>query len=138
MQDRPTIAELLEAVQEYLIRELLPLLEKKGENELSYKTLVSWNMLGVIERELRDGERLLDQELQELQKLLQVLEPKGATALQALSYQEKLEWGGKLNHQLAEKIRREKLGPAHREIWQHVYENVKRKIAIINPRFSLE
>jgi len=57
MQDRPDAPALLEAIGDFLMKEVLPAV--KDSDSLSYKTLVSWNMLGVIAREFKDGERLL-------------------------------------------------------------------------------
>ena len=53
MQDRPDANTLLEAIQDLIIKEILPAI--KDNDGLSYKTLVSWNMLGVIGRELKYG-----------------------------------------------------------------------------------
>lgn len=68
MQDKPTSADLLEAIQDFLMKEVLP--QFKDKELLSYKTLVSWNMLGVVSREIRSGEEALDKELGRLVELL--------------------------------------------------------------------
>lgn len=68
MQDKPTSADLLEAIQDFLMKEILP--QFKDKEFLSYKTLVSWNMLGVVSREIRSGEELLDKELSRLVGIL--------------------------------------------------------------------
>lgn len=68
MQDKPSATELLEAIQDFLMKEVLP--EFKDKDLLAYKTLVSWNMLGVISREIRSGEESLDKELSRLSSLL--------------------------------------------------------------------
>ena len=49
-QDRPSPAELCEAVREFLEREILPTL---GDHRLKFRTLVAINGLGIAERELR-------------------------------------------------------------------------------------
>lgn len=54
MQYRPDSKELLQAIQDFLMKDLLPKLE--GDDLLSYKTLVSWNMLGVIAREIENSD----------------------------------------------------------------------------------
>ncbi len=54
MQYRPEAKELLSAIQDFMMKELLPKLE--GDDLLSYKTLVSWNMLGVIAREIENSD----------------------------------------------------------------------------------
>ncbi|EMY24304.1 hypothetical protein LEP1GSC115_2788 [Leptospira interrogans serovar Australis str. 200703203] len=68
MQDKPTSTDLIESIQDFLMKEVLP--QFKDRDLLSYKTLVSWNMLGVVSREIRSGEELLDRELDRLAKLL--------------------------------------------------------------------
>ncbi|EMO75353.1 hypothetical protein LEP1GSC127_1325 [Leptospira kirschneri str. 200801925] len=68
MQDKPTSTDLIESIQDFLMKEVLP--QFKDKDLLSYKTLVSWNMLGVVSREIRSGEELLDRELNRLVKLL--------------------------------------------------------------------
>lgn len=56
MQDKPTSADLLEAIQDFLMKEVLP--QFKDKELLSYKTLVSWNMLGSFpERYVREKRR---------------------------------------------------------------------------------
>ncbi|RTI21442.1 DUF6285 domain-containing protein, partial [Thermus scotoductus] len=55
MRDRPTAAELLQAVGEFLERELLPALE---DPRLRFQTLVALNALGIARRELALGEAL--------------------------------------------------------------------------------
>ena len=69
MQDRPEAPDLLDAVAELLIKEILPLVQTHGDDLTAYKTLVSWNMLGVVARELRNGEELLNDELARLKNL---------------------------------------------------------------------
>ena len=68
MQDRPDANVLLEAIQDLIIKEILPAL--KDNDALSYKTLVSWNMLGVIGREIKYGEIFLDKEIERVSNFL--------------------------------------------------------------------
>jgi hypothetical protein len=62
MADRPTAAELAEAVREFLETEILPLLD---DHRLRFRTLVAMNALGMVERETaapppdRDADREL-------------------------------------------------------------------------------
>jgi hypothetical protein len=46
--DRPTAAELAEAVREFLETEILPVLD---DHRLKFRTLVAMNALGIAERE---------------------------------------------------------------------------------------
>lgn len=64
MSDRPTAAELLEAVWEFLSGELLPTLD---DHRLKFRTLVAMNALGIARRELEaGGEGPGEEELREL------------------------------------------------------------------------
>ncbi|XDD49608.1 DUF6285 domain-containing protein [Leptospira sp. WS92.C1] len=130
MQDKPTSTDLLEAIQDFLMKEVLP--QFKDKDLLSYKTLVSWNMLGVISREIRSGEELLDQELARLAKLLK----KDSKFPNTLN--EKRNLAGSWNLELRDRIRKEKLSLEDSEYWNHVKETVREKVEVTNPRFTTE
>ena len=49
MHDRPSARELAEAVREFLIDEVLPLMD---DHRMRFRTLVALNALGIAEREL--------------------------------------------------------------------------------------
>jgi hypothetical protein len=49
--DRPNARELIEAVREFVERELLPTLD---DHRLRFRTLVALNALGIAERELAE------------------------------------------------------------------------------------
>ena len=49
MSERPTPAELTEAIEEFLANEILPTL---GDHRLRFRTLVALNALGIVRREL--------------------------------------------------------------------------------------
>jgi hypothetical protein len=55
MPDRPTAAELVEAVAEFLAEEVLP---AATDHRLKFRTLVALNALGIAVRELEAGEEL--------------------------------------------------------------------------------
>ncbi|PJZ55588.1 DUF6285 domain-containing protein [Leptospira barantonii] len=130
MQDKPTSTDLLEAIQDFLMKEVLP--QFKDKDLLSYKTLVSWNMLGVVSREIRSGEELLDQELARLVRLL-----KKNSSL-PITLNEKKNLAHSWNVELRDKIRKEKLSIEDAEYWNHVKETVREKVEVTNPRFSTE
>ncbi|AXR60535.1 DUF6285 domain-containing protein [Leptospira mayottensis] len=130
MQDKPTSADLLEAIQDFLMKEVLP--QFKDKELLSYKTLVSWNMLGVVSREIRLGEELLDKELGRLVELLN----KNLVIPSTLN--EKKNIAHAWNIELRDKIRKEKLSSENSRYWNHVKETVKEKVEVINPRFTTE
>ncbi|RHX87057.1 DUF6285 domain-containing protein [Leptospira stimsonii] len=130
MQDKPSSTDLLEAIQDFLMKEVLP--QFKDKDLLSYKTLVSWNMLGVISREIRSGEESLDKELLRLSKLL-----KKATSFPS-TLNEKKNLANTWNLELRDRIRKEKLSIEDSEYWNHVKETVREKVEVTNPRFTTE
>uniref|UniRef100_A0A7C2FUT3 DUF6285 domain-containing protein n=1 Tax=Thermus islandicus TaxID=540988 RepID=A0A7C2FUT3_9DEIN len=65
--DRPSLEELLEAVGEFLEKELLPGL---ADPRLRFQTLVALNALGIARRELGLGEALEAEDRKELGALL--------------------------------------------------------------------
>ena len=68
MQDRPTAAEVLVTIGEYLDEEVLPAVEVA----LRYKTLVAANLIKVLERELAAGDGPQRRERERLAALLGV------------------------------------------------------------------
>jgi hypothetical protein len=52
MRDRPNALELLEAVNEFLAGEVLPLME---DHRMKFRTLVALNALGIAYREIAAG-----------------------------------------------------------------------------------
>jgi hypothetical protein len=57
MPDRPSAAELIEAVFEFLANEVLPTAD---DQRLKFRTLVAMNALGIARRELESNTVLLD------------------------------------------------------------------------------
>lgn len=129
MQDRPSAQILLEAIQDLIIKEILP--EIKNNEALSYKTLVSWNMLRIISREIKLGENFLNKEIQEISELL-----KSNVKLENQTYLEKLEIAKKLNQDLASFITSEKISVENEKVWNLVKKQVKEKLEISNPRYN--
>ncbi|MFN2469150.1 MAG: DUF6285 domain-containing protein [Gaiellaceae bacterium] len=71
--DRPTPAELAEAVREFLEREILPGLD---DHRFRFRTLVAINGLGILQRELEsDAEGLTPDELGELAARIRAGDP---------------------------------------------------------------
>ncbi len=56
MSDRPTAAELIEAVSEFLSTEVLP---AASDHRLKFRTLVALNALAIASRELEASNNLL-------------------------------------------------------------------------------
>ncbi|MCG9873549.1 MAG: DUF6285 domain-containing protein [Leptospiraceae bacterium] len=148
MQDKPTSTELLEAIQDFLMKEIMPTV--KDKDLLSFKTLISWNMLGVIIRELKQEEPLLEKEFSSIFSLLgdygkNLLSqnPKLSNSninspdLSELSLIEKKEILLQANEFLAKTIREEKILPSNHEVYHHIMETLKDKLSISNPRFGI-
>jgi len=107
MQYKPGVPELLQSIQETLVKEILPELE--GKEALSYKLLVSWNMLGVILREWNET-----------------------------GWQEALDKFQTDQRLLAEKIRKEQISSPESPEWKMVKKYLEDNLRVANPRFSLE
>lgn len=135
MQDKPDANTLLEAIQDLLIKEVLP--EIKDNDSLSYKTLVSWNMLGVIGREIKYGEIFLDKEIERMSmffrnKSISFIN----TDVKDESYIAKMKRCRSLNEKLTEYIRKKKSSNEDLELWNLVKESLNEKLKISNPRFG--
>ena len=120
MQDRPDANTLLEAIQDLIIKEILPAI--KDNDGLSYKTLVSWNMLGVIGRELKYGEIFLDKEIKRVSDFLR------ENSIAFINTD--------LNEKLTDYIRKKKIANENSELWNLVKESLNEKLRISNPRFG--
>ena len=107
-------------------------------------------MLGVIVRELKQEEPLLEKEFSSLLPLLsdsdKVILPQNvkqsesninSRSISELSLNEKKEILSKANELFAKSIREEKILPSNPEVFQHVMETLKDKLAISNPRYGL-
>ncbi|MEZ0347272.1 MAG: DUF6285 domain-containing protein [Thermus sp.] len=110
--DRPTLDELLEAVGEFLERELLPGL---SDPRLRFQTLVALNALGIARRELALGEALAEEDRKALAALLGMEAP--------------LE---DLLRTLAERIRK---GEAPPGIQAFLKAHVARKLRVASPKY---
>ncbi len=130
MQDRPDAGILLDAIQDFLIKEVMPFV--KENDALSYKTLVSWNMLGVVSRELKFGEHKLNEEIVRLSSYLK----ENISIKSDTSYQQKMEICRELNQQFSNQIKEQKLSLQNTEAWNLAKKSLEEKIEISNPRFQ--
>ena len=135
MQDRPEANVLLEAIQDLLIKEVLPAL--KDNEAVSYKTLVSWNMLGVIGREIKYGESFIDQEIERVANFLRENSISFVTTdTKYKNYLAKMELCRSLNEKLTDYIRKKKIANEDSALWSLVKESLNEKLKISNPRFG--
>jgi hypothetical protein len=130
MQYRPEHTDLIDAIQEFLIKEVLPFV--KEQDALAYKTLVSWNMLGVVSRELKNGRPLLEEDARLLANLTgDKIDP------QALGDRELWQQTQALAKKTARAIREKKAMPGSGE-WNAVREVLKHNLQISNPRYGTD
>jgi hypothetical protein len=113
-QDRPTAAELVAAVREFLERDIMA----ATEGRVQFHTRVAVNALGMVERELIDGPALAGAER--------------ARAAQLLGHDGDVR---DLERELAARIRDGSLEDRMDEVQTHVRATVREKLAIANPGY---
>lgn len=113
-QDRPTAAELVEAVRDFLADDVQPALEGR----LAFHTRVAVNALGMIERELSLGPALDAAER--------------ARAVALLGHDGELR---DLERELAARIRDGSLDALSGEVNDHVRATVRAKLEVANPGY---
>ncbi|HIN73447.1 MAG TPA: hypothetical protein EYM94_01515 [Gammaproteobacteria bacterium] len=111
--DRPTSAELVEAVSEFLEKEIKTTLP----NHLAFKTQIAINVLNIVKRE-QENKELLTKESKEI--LLTLLSnPEQANI-----------------NQLAAQIASGKLDLEDKKLQKALIEITKKKISVDNPKYS--
>ena len=114
LHDRPTAAELVSAVREYLERDVMP----ATDGRIAFHARVAVNVLGMVERELELGEAQNDAEHV---RLVQLLGRDGTIR--------------ELTELLAEDIRRGAMDSRWSETVGHVRATVRAKLEVANPRY---
>ena len=117
-QDRPTAAELLAAIADFLREEATPALDK-AEPRLSFQMRVAVNSLAILEREARLGP---DADMREHTRLVRLLGRDGTLA--------------DLNRELARQLREGRRDERDTQLMAHLEATVADKIAIANPRWK--
>jgi Domain of unknown function (DUF6285) len=116
-QDRPTMAELLAAVADFLREEAVPALDRSNP-ALGFQMRVAANSLAILEREARLGPAA---DAREHQRLVELLGRDGTLE--------------ELNRALAQQLRtgqRDERDPA---LMAHLEATIADKIAIANPKW---
>lgn len=116
-QDRPTAAELLAAIADFLREEATPALDR-AEPRLGFQMRVAANSLAILEREARLG-AAADQ--REHARLVQLLRHDGTLE--------------DLNRELARQLRAGERDERDGELMAHLDATIADKIAIANPRW---
>jgi hypothetical protein len=125
MQDRPTVAELLDAVREFLEKDALEGLEGTAK----FHARVAANVMAIAGRELELGPAQVEAEWARLADLLgPVPMPPSAAALRQAVRQS--------TEALCERIRQGDAdeGPFRAAVLAHVRATVREKLAIANPK----
>jgi len=117
LHDRPTAGELLEAVREFLERDVMPAVEGR----VAFHARVAVNALGILERELASGPGL---DAEERERLRALLGHDGTIT--------------ELTTELASRIRDGSLDASHAQVVEHVRATVRAKLEVANPRYSAE
>jgi Domain of unknown function (DUF6285) len=117
-QDRPTAAELVQAVREFLEHDVMA---NSTDKRVQFHARVAANALGMVERELNNGRELVDAERVR------------ATAL--LGYDDEV---GLLERELAARIRDGSLDDRLDAVRDHVRATVREKLLVANPGYLPE
>jgi hypothetical protein len=113
--NRPTELELLNAVQEFLRTEVLPLLD----GDQKYHLQVSLSALAIVGREIASSAQLDDAEHGRLASLLGVEDTRD-----------------RLNTLLARRIRERQLSYRDASLMQHLMRTAMGKMSIDNPKYA--
>jgi hypothetical protein len=129
MQDRPTVNELLGAVEGFLEQEILP--HADGANR--FHTRVALAALRIVRRELALEDAQLPAELAGLEAVLGPLKGEGA----AHSARDRRRLIAERTGKLCERIRRGKMEdpPLRQAVLEHIRATVRAKLEVSNPRW---
>lgn len=116
-QDRPTAAELLTAIADFLREEAMPALDK-AEPRLGFQMRVAVNSLAILEREVRLGPAADAREHGRLIRLL--------------GHEATLD---ELNKELARQLRTGERDESDAALMAHLDATIADKIAIANPKW---
>ncbi|MEE2702756.1 MAG: DUF6285 domain-containing protein [Myxococcota bacterium] len=127
MGDTPDKTELLRAVRQFVDRDLLP--ELSGVRR--FHARVASNVLGIVIRELEQGEAALGGRHARLGALLDTPAPAPSDPLELANSIEALE------RELCERIRAGDAdqGPWRERVMQHLSASVRERLALSNPNY---
>jgi hypothetical protein len=128
MHDRPTVAEMLSAVRQFLEAELLPDL---SDPRLRFQTLVAANLLAIAEREVVAEDQHLHQEWDWLARLLLVTQPAPESTVKLRQSVRSA------NVQLCSEIRQGHFDEPSQflSLLRELRQGVVRKLEVANPRY---
>ena len=125
MQDRPTLHELLEAVERFLEEEIVP----NAEGRRQFLARVSANVIRIVDREIAHEEAHALREWKGLDDLLGAEEPPPLAADRSKAL-------ARRTAQLSEKIRTGAAdeGPWREQVLSHLRSVVRDKLSVSDPR----
>ena len=115
--DRPTAAELVEAVREFLADHVTP----NVEGQLAFHTRVAINALAIVERTMAEGGPMDAAELERLRDLL--------------GQDSDL---GEMNAALSRAIRSGEMDDKRGTVLDHLRKTAEDKIALANPKYLIQ
>ena len=115
MREQPAAPELLEAVTEFLRREVMPALS----GPLAYHARVAANVLDIVHREMTDGPAA---EAAEAQRLAALLGHEGSAA--------------DLAHELCEGLAAGRIDPADPALVEHLWATTLDTVSIDQPKYA--
>ena len=124
MQDRPTVLELLKAVERFLDEQVVP----NTDGTVRFHARVSANVMRIVARELEQQEESLSAEWARLDELLRTADRPATLAALREGILRRTE-------ELCERIRAGEgdSGPFRERVMGHVRQTVRDKLAITNP-----
>jgi len=132
MQDRPTKTELLDALAEFLMREVRP---HVSDPAVKFRVLIAANLASIVANE----NRLEDaQDAAQLHRLRLLMPDMPIETEDAPGREGRLQTIETLNAELAVRVRGGRLNDAQRAaVWVHLGETLREKLAVVNPRFDM-
>lgn len=126
MQDRPTAAELLATLVDFLDKEMLP----NTEGPLQYRVRVACNLAKILQREEEFGDQMLVKERSELCRLLGISPDELAPGTLADQVED-------LNQQLVTNLEEGNIGEQfERATWNALMAITRDKLAIVRPGYD--
>jgi hypothetical protein len=131
LQQRPDKTVLLQAIAQFLLGEVYPLIE---DQRLKFRVLVAAHLASTVASELASEAELMENELGSLAKLLPHLRPAPG---ESSSEQERRQMLARLNQELAARLREGRFDSRQLELVRdHLKQVLTRTLAIVSPRFD--
>jgi hypothetical protein len=132
VQDRPDKATLLDAVVQFLIAEIHPLIEDQA---LKFRVLIAANLARMVAAEIRSEDEDFEAEIRRLQAILPDTKAREAESLGRRSDRHAAILA--FNRELCDRIREKQLSAEQlEEVWEHVKQTLREKLEVSNPRFE--